>query len=45
MVDMVKEPFDVSIYNIADFPITYPLIYLFYRFVTTSVRSESIHTV
>lgn len=25
--------------------ITYPLIYLFYRFVTTSVRSESIHTV
>ena len=32
-------------YYITDFPVTYTLIYLFYCFVTTSIRSKSIHTV
>ena len=34
MVDMVKETFDIGIYDIADFSIAYPLVYFFYCFVT-----------
>ncbi len=29
MVDMVKETFDIGIYDIADFSIAYPLVYFF----------------